>query len=77
MHELLMSTTKQLSQRRAESAVQYLVESGINPGRITAKGYGEEQLIIKNAMTEEQHQVNRRTEFKVVGINEKQASNDS
>ena len=62
-----------LSQRRAESAVQYLVESGIAPGRIIAKGYGERQLIIKNAITEEQHQVNRRTEFKVVGINSEQA----
>ncbi len=63
-----------LSQRRAESAVQYLKESGIDAGRITAKGYGEQQLIIKNAVTEEQHQVNRRTEFKVVGIGQKQAS---
>jgi outer membrane protein OmpA-like peptidoglycan-associated protein len=62
-----------LSQRRAESAVRYLVESGIDAARISAKGYGEEQLLIKNAVTEEQHQVNRRTEFKVVGINRSQA----
>ena len=68
---------QELSQRRAESAVQYLVDSGIAPGRITAKGYGEEQLIIKNAVTEEQHQVNRRTEFKVVGINSSQADRGS
>ena len=66
-----------LSQRRAESAVRYLVESGIDPARITAKGYGEEQLLIKNAVTEEQHQVNRRTEFKVVGINRSQANRGS
>lgn len=68
---------QELSQRRAESAVQYLIESGIAPARITAKGYGEEQLIIKNAVTEEQHQINRRTEFKVVGINSSQASRGS
>ncbi len=68
---------QELSQRRAESAVNYLMESGIDPGRITAKGYGEEQLIIKNAVTEEQHQVNRRTEFKVVGINRSQANRGS
>ena len=65
---------QELSQRRAESAVRYLIESGIAPARITAKGYGEEQLIIKNAVTEDQHQINRRTEFKVVGINSSQAS---
>ncbi len=63
-----------LSQRRADAAVQYLVESGINPGRITAKGYGESQLIIKNAITEEQHEINRRTEFKVVRVDKSQAS---
>ena len=66
-----------LSQRRAESAVQYLIDSGIASGRITAKGYGERELIIKNAVTEEQHQINRRTEFKVVGINSGQASRGS
>lgn len=61
---------QKLSQRRAESAVQYLIESGIDPGRITAKGYGEEQLIIKNAINDDQHEINRRTEFKVIRIQE-------
>lgn len=68
---------QELSQRRAESAVQYLVESGIAPNRITAKGYGEEQLIIKNAVTEEQHEINRRTEFKVVRVDKSQAKSDA
>ena len=54
-----------LSQRRAESAVLYIVSKGINKNRMTAKGYGESQLIILNAKTEEEHQINRRTEFKV------------
>jgi outer membrane protein OmpA-like peptidoglycan-associated protein len=67
-----------LSQRRAESAVQYLVESGIDPNRIAARGYGESQLIIKNAITEDQHEINRRTEFKVTRIqNTPQASSSS
>ncbi len=66
-----------LSQRRAESAVQYLIDSGVSPSRITAKGYGEQQLIIKNAVNDEQHQVNRRTEFKVIQINKSQASKGS
>lgn len=54
-----------LSDRRARSAVQYLVSQGINATRMVARGYGETQLIIKNAGTEEEHQINRRTEFKV------------
>ncbi|WOK06680.1 OmpA family protein [Imperialibacter roseus] len=54
-----------LSDRRARSAVRYLVSQGINASRMVARGYGETQLIIKEAQTEEEHQVNRRTEFKV------------
>jgi outer membrane protein OmpA-like peptidoglycan-associated protein len=59
-----------LSQRRAESAVSYIVSHGINPSRITAKGYGEYQPVVKCLgclnCTEAEHQLNRRTEFKVV-----------
>ena len=54
-----------LSQRRAESAVSYILSKGIDQNRISAKGYGESQLLIQNAKTEDEHQVNRRTEFKV------------
>lgn len=68
---------QKLSQRRAEAAVQYLIDSGINPARITAKGYGESQLIVKNAVNEEQHEINRRTEFKVVRVDKSQVSNTS
>jgi len=59
-----------LSQRRAQSAVDYIVSQGIAEDRLVAKGYGESQLIIKNASTEEEHQTNRRTEFKVIEIQE-------
>ena len=59
-----------LSDRRAKSAVAYIISKGIEPTRVTAKGYGETQLIVKNATTEEQHQRNRRTEFKVTRIAE-------
>jgi peptidoglycan-associated lipoprotein len=59
-----------LSQQRAESAVAYLVSQGISPDRLVARGYGKRQLIIQNAQTEEEHQVNRRTEFKVIEIRE-------
>ncbi len=33
-----------------------------------AKGYGETQLIVKNAKTEDEHQRNRRTEFKILSF---------
>ena len=59
-----------LSQRRAESAVEYLVSQGIERDRLVARGYGESQLIIQNATTEEEHQRNRRTEFKVIEVEE-------
>ena len=55
-----------LSQRRAESAVAYIVSQGIAEDRLVAKGYGKRQLIIENAQTEEEHQTNRRTEFEVI-----------
>ncbi len=57
-----------LSQRRANSAVQYLISKGVSPDRITAKGYGETTLLIENAETEEEHQQNRRTEIRVVDV---------
>lgn len=59
-----------LSQKRAESAVQYIISKGIDRNRITAKGYGETQLLNKCANDTEcsdaDHQLNRRTEFKIV-----------
>lgn len=57
-----------LSQRRAESAVEYIASQGIDRDRLVPKGYGRRQLIIENAQTEEEHQVNRRTEFKVIEV---------
>lgn len=58
-----------LSQRRANSAVAWIVAKGIASGRIVAKGYGEKQLLnsCSNGVecTEEEHQLNRRTEFKI------------
>ncbi len=66
------SYNMKLSQKRAESAVNYIVSRGISKDRITAKGYGESMLVngCKNNVkcTEEEHQQNRRTEFKVVGF---------
>ncbi len=62
---------QRLSQHRADAAVAYLVEHGIARNRITAKGYGETQLLNKCAdgvkCSEAAHQANRRTEVKVTG----------
>jgi outer membrane protein OmpA-like peptidoglycan-associated protein len=62
-----------LSQKRAESAVRYIVLQGIEATRITAKGYGESMLTNRCAdgvkCTETEHQANRRTEFRVTGFN--------
>ncbi len=82
-----------LSQKRAQSVVDYLISKGIQTGRLTAKGYGEkvpkivdarmvkvnsflkkgQQLtcqFIEGLKKEEEreicHQLNRRTEFKVI-----------
>ncbi|RNI32229.1 hypothetical protein EFA69_02565 [Rufibacter immobilis] len=59
-----------LSQRRAQSAVDYIISKGIDPKRITARGYGETRPVVRNAKTEAQHQRNRRTEFTVTRIDE-------
>lgn len=58
-----------LSQKRAESVVEYLIANGIPENRLVAKGYGESIPIVKNAQTEEEHQKNRRTSFRILSEN--------
>lgn len=59
----------ELSQKRAQSVVEYLIYKGIDSTRLIAAGYGEKQLIdlckCENC-TEIQHQTNRRTTFKIL-----------
>src|SRR5690606_27985173 len=59
-----------LSQRRANSAKNYLVNRGIASDRIEAVGYGETQILnhCTNGVncSEAEHQLNRRTEFKII-----------
>lgn len=65
---------QELSLKRAESAKSYLIRKGIAGERIKAFGYGESQLrnhcVDGVECTDEEHQYNRRTEVKVVRIDE-------
>ena len=63
---------ERLSDRRATSAVEYIIKTGISNKRITAKGYGETQLVNRCSdgvqCTDQEHQDNRRTEVKITGM---------
>lgn len=67
------SYNKRLSQKRAQSCVDYLIKKGVNKNNIVARGYGETKLLNKcgNGVdcTEEEHQQNRRTEIKILQVN--------
>ena len=58
---------KILSEKRAQSTLNWLVDQGIDRRRLSAKGYGESQLVNqcsnKVECTEEEHQLNRRSMF--------------
>ena len=58
-----------LSQKRAQSAVDYLIEKGISSDRLIAQGFGElvpETDCLCTRCSEEEHQRNRRTTFKIL-----------
>ena len=58
-----------LSQRRAESAVDFLIRAGISAERLSAKGYGESQPAADcscSRCSEAEHQMNRRTTFRIL-----------
>jgi outer membrane protein OmpA-like peptidoglycan-associated protein/tetratricopeptide (TPR) repeat protein len=65
------SSNLKLSANRAKASAEYIVKKGINKSRIVGKGYGESKLLnncgcegkVEATCTEEEHAVNRRTEF--------------
>jgi outer membrane protein OmpA-like peptidoglycan-associated protein len=65
------SYNSRLSQRRADAVVRWLTDKGIARDRLTARGYGETVNVnnCKNNVpcSEQEHQMNRRTEFRIVG----------
>ena len=64
------SYNEDLSQRRAESATDWLLDKGIDKKRIKPVGYGESVILnkCKNGVkcTDDEHRENRRTEFKII-----------
>ena len=61
-----------LSNRRAKSTIDWLVKNGVAINRLTGKGYGETQLVNGCSdgvqCSEEEHQMNRRSEFIIMGL---------
>lgn len=55
---------QELSDKRSASVMQYLINKGISPARLSAKGYGESQPIADNKTAKGRY-LNRRVEFKV------------
>lgn len=61
-----------LSRQRAENLRSWLIKRGIDGSRLIAKGYGESR-VINHCMngtpcTEEEHDINRRTEFRILNL---------
>ncbi|MCP2028228.1 outer membrane protein OmpA-like peptidoglycan-associated protein [Flavobacterium sp. HSC-32F16] len=63
---------KNLSQWRAKATIDWLIKNGVAKNRLTGKGYGETELVNQCAdgidCTEEEHQMNRRSEFIITGL---------
>lgn len=63
-----------LSSRRAKASAEYIKSRITNPSRIYGKGYGESKLVnkcecegdVESTCSPEEHQMNRRTEFRIV-----------
>jgi outer membrane protein OmpA-like peptidoglycan-associated protein len=59
---------RKLSQQRAEAAVRYMLSKKISFKQLIPVGYGEHDPKLNNAITEAEHQQNRRTTIKIVGF---------
>jgi chemotaxis protein MotB len=61
-----ITSNEQLSQKRAEAVMQYLIAQGVKPDMIAARGYGEADPIASNATAQGRAQ-NRRVEVTLAG----------
>lgn len=57
-----VTSNQELSQKRAETVMQYLISQGVKPDLVSAKGFGEEQPVASND-TKEGRAQNRRVEI--------------
>ena len=77
------SYNERLSDNRAKATRQYLINKGISANRLTAKGYGESQLVNdcgceptnESSCSEAEHQKNRRSEFIITSFKGEKCSN--
>lgn len=71
----------ELSQRRANEVVEYMIESGIAADRLRARGFGDTQLVNHCEedvpCSEVDHAKNRRTELKITGIRQSNTADKS
>lgn len=65
------SYNQRLSERRAKTTVQYVISKGIDASRITGEGKGENELKVNcgTGCSDEEHQMNRRSEFIITSGN--------
>jgi outer membrane protein OmpA-like peptidoglycan-associated protein len=59
------AANKALSLKRAESVVHYLIQKGIEPSRLSAKGFGADRPLVSNDDEQEGREINRRTEIEI------------
>ncbi len=64
-----------LSEKRAQSVLNYLIDFEVPKGRIVAKGYGMSKPMVPNT-SEENRALNRRVEFKIIDITEENVENE-
>ena len=57
----------ELSQRRADEVVRFLVESGVHPARLNARGLGPDRPLVPDASNRTEHAQKRRVEFQIEG----------
>jgi outer membrane protein OmpA-like peptidoglycan-associated protein/tetratricopeptide (TPR) repeat protein len=59
-----------LSERRANATVEYIISKGISVDRISGRGFGESELKVNcdSNCTQEEHALNRRSEFMIIKI---------
>lgn len=80
-----MAYNEKLSDRRAKASAEYIKKKISNPERIYGKGYGESRLLngcecegnVKSTCSEEEHEKNRRTEFKVISTGDNKLKVDN